>query len=254
MSTQIATIQQAITLQPIRELQEAEVFKPMVVNIGRLFALKGQQAETEDLKFMGRELMQSVKERYPGLTVQEIAIALDKGVKGDYGDYYGLNVITFLDWIKAYSISEARRRALEEKAKAEIPEKVPPTPAEVEAMRRESALNHFRDHKKNKRLTCWIVFKSHTYDYLYEKGVLRPTNAEKLKAMERAKEIVAREIKSDRTGGKRVSESITNLIEQYIAKECTNESQRVIVRAKVICLEQFFDELIKNNQDLEPIL
>ena len=81
MSTELVTIQQAITQPTIRDLNETDIYKPIIVNVGRAFALKGQVVDKDDLKFIGYELMKAITQRYIFLTVQEIAIAIDKWVK-----------------------------------------------------------------------------------------------------------------------------------------------------------------------------
>ena len=111
----------AVDRPKVRELSTPEVYNPLVVLIAHLYLLRGQQVEAGDLRFQAGELEQELRSSYPWLSLEEVRIALDNGVKKKYGEYYGLNVITYLDWIKAYNESEARRKAKEEAEKSEEP-------------------------------------------------------------------------------------------------------------------------------------
>lgn len=250
---ELSVINKALNLPAIKDQREEDLYKPFVLIIGKVHALRGQSIETEDLRFMAREFSRSIYERFPGLTIEEVSIALDKGVKKDFGEYFGLNVITFLDWVKAYQNSEARQKVLEEKRRAELPEKAAPTKEEIERMQIRNALASFEGYRQNKMLRGWIVFTARTYDFLDQRGVIRMTPAEKWNAVAKAKELIEKEVRNEYKKKSRLR-VVSDVVENIIARDCKDDSSRVIYTAKSITLEWFFDKLIQEKKDLKTLL
>ena len=255
MSTEIATtINQALDYPTIREQREEDIYKPIAMIIGRTYALCGQQVDKENLKFMARELGRSVSERFAGLTIPEIGIALDRGAKKDYGEYFGLNIVTFLDWCRAYTHSEARIKAMESKAIAALPEKVPPTPEEIEKKSRDSAIDCFERYASGKKHRFgWVFILEGVYDYLSEKSLLQIEPAKKWEFMEEAKRLEEQEdrdsaMKSRRRGFARPIGSVIEDIKIEISEN------RVIRRAKQLSVEYYFDGLIKSGTELKDLI
>lgn len=245
---ELAIINKALESRKIREQQSEDIYKPLAVQIGRIHALRGIKLEVEDLRFMARELTRSVEERFPGLTIEEIGIALDKGIKKDYGEYYGLNVITFLDWIKAYSVSETRSKALLEKYKAALPEKVPPTPEEIKRQKIDSIQSAFEKYEKTGLMPTFYIYSGIVYGYCEEMGLISPGNEEKWSAIRKADEIISRE---DKKPGERLKKPVGI---GAIIKSDQIAPPDVKNKAKAILLERYFAELVKKKIKISDLL
>lgn len=55
---------------------------------------------------------EDMKTRYKHLTLTELKMALNSGVRGDYGQFMGINITTINNWIKAFETCELRKMAI----------------------------------------------------------------------------------------------------------------------------------------------
>ncbi len=98
----------------INELPPLAVIKSIIASIQTVFTICGQKIESEnDLALYAQEFYTQLMERYPRISPEEIQIALKNGVYDEYGKYYGLNVKTFIGFVKAYLFSADRLNAKE---------------------------------------------------------------------------------------------------------------------------------------------
>lgn len=253
MTTELATIKKALQGQALREYNPEEIRKPLAAYIARIYALRGQTATSEELRFMATELGRSVFERFPGLSLEEVGVSLDKGVKGDFGEYYGLSVVTFLDWVRAYQSSNVRIKAQEELAPPALPQQRTITEREFEIIRRENALRAFTRYKQERKRPFVPGISVGVYDTLDSRGILRYGKEEKLQALEKAKETRREEIISDRS---RRTYTISKAIEKLgtvLDRELADKSPAIVWRAKELLLLRFFDSLIEAGKDLETL-
>ncbi|RAJ00445.1 hypothetical protein LX64_04151 [Chitinophaga skermanii] len=76
------------------------------------YSIAGQKADASQLAIQCGELIERILEEVPRLTVDEVKIALRNGVYDSYGDYFGLNLKTFMFFIRSYIRSEMRSKAI----------------------------------------------------------------------------------------------------------------------------------------------
>lgn len=246
----IASIVEAIKIPTIAEQGGDNIYRTIGTIVARIYALRGTPIGTENLKFVSSELNRSICERFPFLTVQEIGIALDKGVKKDYGDYYGLSVVTFLDWIRAYSKSDEYYEARRIKADRALPEKVPPTPEEIEKHKRDSIVWAFAFYRDKKFL---IDYQNTCYRYLVDNGILKLSEAEKKQIIEEAKkDIVSRE--ADRRGIRSKDIHTIGELIPAVARDIAPGAAQLDFTAKRIAVQQYFDRLITAKKDIKDVL
>jgi hypothetical protein len=81
--------------------------KNIVVNsihqsINRSIADKGVNMDIEDMNYLKRSVTDDILKDFPTLTLQDITLCFSMGVRGNLGEYFGLNVVTFYGWLKKY--------------------------------------------------------------------------------------------------------------------------------------------------------
>lgn len=89
---------------------QLEVKRYLLAIISKTMFHNGQKID-EDTKFLLVEEFYKEIENTPkfkNLTAKEIEVAFHKGVRGEYGEFYGLSVVTFTKWIKSFLESEYR--------------------------------------------------------------------------------------------------------------------------------------------------
>lgn len=154
---------------PINQM-EAEIAK-LITNI---LADAGFKSSTDDsvIIHLSTRLSEDARSRYKHLTLSEIKMALNSGVRGDYGQFMGINVTTINNWIKAFETCELRKMAMiDYNTRLSAPTQKPePTPEEIENILKTACNKAYEDFKKDGSLpySCGAI-----YDYFKKnKGIV----------------------------------------------------------------------------------
>ena len=113
-------------LAPIEERMMAAIKQPVVSKctqqeliqhitqlLIRINALTGFTPPAQnDFAVLVTMLASELLESFRGLTLGEVSICFERGAKGDWGDFMGLNIRTFVRWLKQYQTSDFRYRAV----------------------------------------------------------------------------------------------------------------------------------------------
>lgn len=240
----IVLIKKALQSARIMEEKPNVIHNFLVGLITKVHVIAGQAIEDEDLlKFTVSELQKDISTRFKSLTLQEVEIALINGVKGDYGEYYGLNIKSFNKFLNDYSFSNERVRAIEETrnridGSKQIEAKGTITHEEIQRTAYENALALFDIYKQTKECPD---HGNVVYNYLDKLGLIKFSSMEKWEMVNEAK----KERERDR---KEKSVTIVNIIEQQ--QECGI----VVVYAKRIALRRYFGSLLTAGTELKTIL
>lgn len=94
-----------------------EVIVKTFVNLNKDMASPAAINEMKSLTIILRDLLIKTP-KYSGMTVEDLNLAFEYGIRGEYGQFFGLNLQTFAQWIKGYEMDEIRRSALRKVAAA----------------------------------------------------------------------------------------------------------------------------------------
>jgi hypothetical protein len=239
MSTEIIKITEALNKVRIKGVSDIEMKSALSMIIWSIFELAGQKPEQKDVNIIVKEASKEIRSKYSKtLTLKEIEFAFRKGVFGDYGDYFGINTVTIMKWLKAYYNSEERREAQRRvmSSQLSLEQKTEPTDDEkrkivIDACTKAWELAKSGEYVKDRGNTV--------YDFLaYERGIIHFTIEEKKAFMEQAK----KELESEARG--RSLEAVQT-VEFFIEKITANG---IIARAKRIALNAFFTKKLKEDQ------
>jgi hypothetical protein len=220
----------AHTLNGIRirdSIDDSALKKRISIIIYTLFEIAGQTPVEHDVNVIIRETVKDLRKKYSAITVEELDYALNAGVRGEYGDYFGINVVSINRWLRAYYNSEERREAQRSRNFPDLlcDKCTSPTAEEIlsikiEAYNNALSLSAAGQYVKD-RGNC-------VYDFLAEKGEIHFTPAEKHHFMEKAKEELTIEARR-RIRDARTPRPVGDIIAAITDKE-------VIMRAKRIAL------------------
>lgn len=218
----------------------------MTALLGKLQAISGQFMEDDMFDFTLSELVSDLKSNYGGLTLFEVEYALNNGAKGNYGDFYGLNVKTFHTWLRMYFTSKERTDAvmqMQNKSPAkQISKKGCITDRESLKMSIEKALDDFAYYKAHKSIRD---LGGITYSFLNRKGLLTLSNKEKWGFYNQAK---------DKLENKRDSvKSIYEVINLSMRDKIYHRNE-IISLAKDLSLKSYFDKIISEGIDFPKLL
>lgn len=117
-------------------------------------------------------------QQFKFLRIEEVRITFKNGVRGEYGEFFGLNIRTFYSWLKAWQFDEKRRAAALALKSANEREYAPVmTDAESERAWKETILRQFTKFKATGVLDC--AFPNHLYGVLVQRGLINFTREEK---------------------------------------------------------------------------
>jgi hypothetical protein len=102
-----------LSQSPVRHHPKRDVFNVVLVSVAKSFADLNIKSLTQpDRDYMVNELTDNIIARYPAIRINEIPEAIAQGIRGKYGEFYGLSVISFERFIEQYLLSDERVRAV----------------------------------------------------------------------------------------------------------------------------------------------
>ena len=191
----------------IHTFTQEQVVDFLSSSITRCYALAGVSKYSEnDITLISITLAKDIFREYSNYTMEEINFCFDNGVKGKYGDYYGVNISVLLYWLEKYKTSDIRqrvRKAIEEEER----QKALSADNRLSSADRDMqyAREAFRRYKNGENLE--MLRPPYIYKTLQDRGIIHHTREQKLEAMERFKDFKP-------TGGLNIPEHAC----QYIIK------------------------------------
>ena len=102
----------ALNTKLIVDMNQKEVQSDIIKILSKTYLDSGKIIDTKELLSLSGGVLNEVKRYFPNLKVGELDLCFQNGVRGQYGDVFGLNIVTFHKWIKAYLNEEKRAEAL----------------------------------------------------------------------------------------------------------------------------------------------
>ena len=112
-NTPYSRISSAVRGQKYGSLEQGDTRTGLSELLAQQYERKGQNPDAEFItKTVG--LLDADLRRYYGqtLTFEEVELAIDLGLHGEYGDYNGLNADRLFRFVRAYAMSDARADAI----------------------------------------------------------------------------------------------------------------------------------------------
>lgn len=243
------TLTEIVSSRKIRDTKESITDKLRSVIYSAMF-LKGFDLDSKDIAVMSQILEKDIRRsKLQNLTMEEVRYAVENGIRGEYGEYYGLNNVTLLNFLKAYSVSEQRAKALKVCNQKQLPEKASITDREKTQRIIQGIIQKFDDYKTTGRL---YDFGNPGYDFLAKAGIINYTQErrDEFKAMAR-KKLIAEETLNQTIGNADARAEALKAIENI---KNDTEDKRVIAEAKRIALKDFFNNLILMGEHIENLL
>lgn len=208
-----------------------EVFKIVV----KAYMAAGQTPDNTSLKLIASEMTNDIYRNYSMLSIEEITEAFYHGVRYNYGEYFGLNIVTFNKWLKHYLENEHGKYVLElSKTRLMLTEKTEPTDQEKEDILKAGVKRCYDHYKQKKEI---IDYGNPIFDYLYDNGKILLTDIQWNNYLLRAtREVMGRlqqkSVSVDRIERQDAKRALINLESDY-------EIQSL---AKRIALAEYFDK------------
>lgn len=133
---------------------------------------KVTEEQEQDLTVQARDLKEEIKKHFPAISFEEVKIALNNTIRKAYGDFYGLNIVTYHNGIKSYlnaaETLNAKRAVL---ARLNPPHTVEATPIEKEQICQQG-FERLKAKVAAGESILEDAFTTGCYDWLKKKGTL----------------------------------------------------------------------------------
>ena len=107
-------IRDAMSKRKISEMPQDELLMCIKKLINRTVMSLGVQAPQESfIEMLSVEVVEHLVDNYEKFSCAEVELCFSLGSKGQFGDFYGSNMRTFVAWLKAYKNSSDRHDAMD---------------------------------------------------------------------------------------------------------------------------------------------
>jgi len=87
----------------IRKAEDKNVVvKQIHVFINMTILDKGVNLEKDEINYIKTRVVDDIMRDFSNLTVDDVRLAFYYGLRGEFGEYFGINPITFYNWLKSY--------------------------------------------------------------------------------------------------------------------------------------------------------
>lgn len=243
--------QLALESHKIAEMKKSDAVSVMIDILSKTYYDAGQvmpgynvPEQTKNLQVLAGALHEETKQ-FGFLRIEELRIAFKNGVRGEYGEYFGLNIKTFYQWIKGFQMDDKRKNAiLAAKAASEAEIKPVWSADKAEYEYKQTITRQFEAYKAGGPLI--ISFPIKQYQDLEQRGLVAYSNAEKLEFMEKAKVKFLAEAKIRRLNPKNKME-LSELSKQIarIEEGNNNDSDKYKIKAAAceLAIRSFYDSI-----------
>lgn len=179
-------------------------------NLNKDVASPSAKAEIQKLTQILRDLIVSTPQ-FSGITIGELNLAFDYGIRGEYGEFFGLNLKTFNQWVKGFENDEVRVSSVKKVyLSRQINAAFAPESKEVtDEEMAQCVLDDLRNVKQGHKIVGFTLF----YDWCYRKiDIFRPTDEQRNETIAKVKNRAIYELKMRRMDKYGNSESITREI------------------------------------------
>jgi len=172
-------------------MDKSELSSRIIDILSNISNALGQQMRPADMKAQTIGLIAEIGAYFKKLTIEELDIALKNGIRGEYGEYFGLNVITYHKFIKASLLAEKRRDALVKQMEFIEDQNRAKTEKDIERIESEFWENEKNRFQKFKETGKFYGDSPSTIFGIYEsKGKISLTTSEKWVYFNHARQII----------------------------------------------------------------
>lgn len=233
----------------VSDLSQPDALKGIIecMNIG--YAELGQtppgsrsENRQEHLVAMANLVLTDLTFYFPQVTFTEIVMAIRKGIRKEYGEYYGYNVIAIHFFVEEYLKSEERTAAMDRQERYRQSQEA--SEHLTSEQQRHILVEGLKQCRKTYRKTGRIIDFGHVnYQLLVDGGRINLTNEEKQEIYEIAEWQIQRE---------KETQELSLSKQLYLIKNPPDIKLDVIARAKDLALKKYFDSLEPSADSTQP--
>lgn len=237
-----------LKMPAIRTHRDQEIFEVIVRALAKSYTDLGMaQPPQKDKDYLANELTDLIPKHFPFIRLQEIPLAFSRGIRGKYGPFYGLNVVTFEKFIEAHLHHEVREQLI--RAAGLMKEHEVPDRISRFRVAKQNAMDAMRLMDAGKEVLSGGI----VYDFLDALGLISFSTSEKWEFMKAAKYDLTASL--ERESNRMVSRVKRMEIDRNLAgvKEGTS-IERIKTTAKKLALNAFLRSCKLEGVNLEQLI
>lgn len=215
--------------------------------INTVFVRAGETRTSYELAILRLDIEYIIMKDYRHLTLNDIREAFEKGLFGEYGKYYGLNVRTLESWLNSYDVNRIENNPngipITDESRM-IEQKSTMTTTEIDEIMEESFERKYSEYCANGKVED---MGNALYNWLDSKGEIPFTNDEKREIKETARRELIAEKKREKDFMLLQNTIPLQAVIASLEKQAYDTEGMVVSRAKKIALNMYFKQ-IKNNE------
>lgn len=239
-----------------------EIFNAIKVGVAKSYADTGfsihgtEKEQQQSQEYLILEIMRYVRKMHHGLRINEIPIAFSRGIRKQYGDFMGLSVISFCNFIDGYVKDKDRQTALFEKNKLAVEKDRIPTYDEIFDTAKGNALRALADVKALKEVG---LYAGVVHDFLETLGLIILKDEDIKAYRSQARELTVAEYAEKNTRELDKFKRIDNqtIINALMKLEGTNQDKvkhLISYKAKSLALTDFLRSVILDKIELSEVI
>lgn len=200
-------------------------------------------------------VVQDIFSDFSHLTVSEISTAFRKGIRGDYGDFYGISVRSFYVWLKAYH--ERLQEALEALTRINKPENDIVSDEKKKIYHKEWLKSHIADFERYKSGEEIDIYDyGHVlYNYCKKHGIGYLTEKEKDDLFDKGKDIILKNHSNEMAKSSVQLMEFRDVVSSIVSGEInTSVRNKIIAEAKRLAIIKIYDKLIQENIHIKDLI
>lgn len=242
----------------VKNLPKHDLFKTVLLSVAKAFAdTNTKEISDEDRSYLVNELTDNILKYHPSIRLNEVPEAIAQGIRGRFGEFYGLSVVTFGRFIEQYLLSDKRTSMVKQLPADDTPRPVPDLQTQFDTARY-NAMQALQRKKDGRDLSA---IATSVYNFLDRIKLLEFTAGEKYDMMDDAVRELIKELKyklitapyAERAEIKRDIDAYTDAITKHTP---VNNRQLTLVkmRAKKLALDAFLNNVLLEESDLNLLI
>ncbi|HVW98154.1 MAG TPA: hypothetical protein VHA56_19440 [Mucilaginibacter sp.] len=244
--------------QMVSQLPKKDVFSVVLMSVAKAFMdLNQKEISDADRHYLVNELTDNIIGHYPSIRLNEIPDAIWLGVRGRFGEFFGLSLVTFEGFIRQYLLSD-KRTAMVKAMPPDDPVKLPPGLPEQFETCRENALRVLRYKAEGRDIAALAPA---VYNFLDKLQLLPFTNAEKYDMLAEATRQLLGGLKqklilgtaAELASAKADIDAYQRALTEHTPVD-TRQYALVKMQAKKLALEAFLNNIMLEESDLAELM
>ncbi len=216
--------------------------------MAKAFADMGQKVtdRNDEITYLVQNMPAEVTLNLPGIRIDEIPIAINRGILHHFGDFYGLNVASFMRFLTAHYQCSLRANAIKKLA-APVAEPLRPSPAQLLQIRTNRIATAFAKYKAD---GYYNDYGNLVFDSINAMGKIPFGEEKEMQLLEQARQNLIKTYSRST-----IYPADRAKLKAGLNKLLSGNGQTLIVaEAKRLTLFALFDYLIEKNIDIMAFL